>query len=232
MTAQTVGLAVFVKTPGLSPIKTRLAAEIGIERALAVYDGCLACIRECVAQAAAGGRVQPYWAVAESDGAGSWGEWPVLLQGEGGLGARMECVYRQLLQVHDAALLLGADAPALAPHILNRAAQCVLVGPPQAVLAPAQDGGFVLVGGNRPIASAIWNAPDYGDAQTLAQFRQALHPHLPIHWLPEQQDLDTREDLMRLAQCPPVPLNSAQRRFWASLMGWIEQPDASLHARQ
>lgn len=222
VTAKTVGLAVFVKTPGLSPIKTRLAAGIGAERALAVYNGCVACVRESVKQAAAGGLLQPYWAVAEPEGAEAWVDWPVLQQGEGGLGARMECIYRQLLQSHDAAVLLGADVPALTLELLDSAARSVLTSQPKSVLAPAQDGGFVLVGGNRPISSAVWNVPDYGGVQTLAQFRQALHPHLPIHWLSEQHDLDTLEDLRRMAQCPPERPNSAQQRFWASLAGWIE----------
>ena len=41
-------IALFVKTPGLSPVKTRLAASIGAEAALGLYRLCLRCVDEAV----------------------------------------------------------------------------------------------------------------------------------------------------------------------------------------
>lgn len=46
-----IGLAVFVKTSALSPVKTRLAAAIGADAALSVYRASVACVRESVSQA-------------------------------------------------------------------------------------------------------------------------------------------------------------------------------------
>lgn len=68
--------------------------------------------------AAAQTSLQPYWAVAEAQGRTQWPRWPVLLQPEGDLGARMAGIHRQLRQRHAGALLLGADAPALDPVVI------------------------------------------------------------------------------------------------------------------
>jgi glycosyltransferase A (GT-A) superfamily protein (DUF2064 family) len=49
-------LAVFVKTPGLSPIKTRLAASVGEQKALEFYRRSLR-VTEAVVHAAVKGAV-------------------------------------------------------------------------------------------------------------------------------------------------------------------------------
>jgi len=56
-------IAVFVKTPGLSPVKTRLAEGIGENRALEFYDLAL----ECVMKLGEAVDAASYWAVAEEE---------------------------------------------------------------------------------------------------------------------------------------------------------------------
>jgi len=62
------GIAIFVKTPGLSPIKTRLAAHVGIERALEIYRASIDCVRASVDLACSRVELSAYWAVAEPEG--------------------------------------------------------------------------------------------------------------------------------------------------------------------
>ncbi len=54
-----IAIAIFVKTPGVSPLKTRLAASLGQEKALHFYKLSLKCIISTLEETA----INPYWAV-------------------------------------------------------------------------------------------------------------------------------------------------------------------------
>jgi hypothetical protein len=63
-----VAVAAFVKTPGLSPLKTRLAAGIGKSKAMRVYKASLALIEASLIEAQRSHRFAPFWNVAEAAG--------------------------------------------------------------------------------------------------------------------------------------------------------------------
>jgi hypothetical protein len=215
-----IGVAVFVKTSSLSPVKTRLASALGPETALEVYRASVACVQGSVSQATRLVQLQPYWAVAEAGGAGAWGEWPVLIQPEGDLGARMGGIYRALRQRHRGALLLGADAPALTQWLIGEAC-AALGGGPARVIAPADDGGFVLFGANVDLDDGDWSGVPYGAIDTAARFIAAVGAEVPLTRLDAQQDLDTIDDLVKLQRHPPVTPTAAQQRFWRSIPEWL-----------
>lgn len=215
-----VGIAVFVKTSALTPVKTRLAAALGPEVAREVYRASVACVRDSVSEATRLVALQPYWAVAEPEGVAAWGEWPLLVQPDGDLGTRMAGIYRALRQRHRGALLVGADAPALTPWLIGAAVNA-LGGNPARVIAPADDGGFVLFGGNSDLDAGDWSGVPYGAADTAARFIAAVGPGLPLTRLDVQQDLDTVDDLLSLQRHPPAQPTAAQRRFWQCIPGWL-----------
>ena len=215
-----VGIAVFVKTSSLSPVKTRLAASLGRGAALEIYRASVACVRDSVTQATRQGSLQPYWAVAEPDGAQSWGEWDVLLQPDGDLGMRMAGIHRALLRRHRGALLLGADAPAVTPWLISEAC-AALGGGPARVIAPADDGGFVLFGANVDLDDDDWSGVPYGAADTAARFIANVGAALPLTRLDAQQDLDTVDDLVKLRRHPPAAPTAAQKRFWQRIPEWL-----------
>jgi len=106
----TAAVAIFVKTPGLSPVKTRLAAGVGVEAATEFHR--LAAASVAGVARACGEEIVPYWAVAEQEAldAPAWRGFPTIWQGEGGLGARLDRIYATLLLRHGRVLLIGADA--------------------------------------------------------------------------------------------------------------------------
>lgn len=216
------GIAVFVKTPGVSPIKTRLAASIGCRAAVQVYQACVDCVREAVEEAVRLSPMVAYWAVAESGSHAAWKSWPVLCQGEGDLGERMARVSTRLLARHPVALLLGADVPGISAQAIVEAVRSLQRADPRGVLAPAADGGFVLVGTNRLLPIDTWTAPSYGGPQACRGFLDAAAGHLGLDLLAVQQDLDTLEDLKAIAGHPPRRPSRAQRRFWRGIPGWLE----------
>jgi len=190
-------IAIFVKTPGLSPVKTRLAATLGTERAEALYRQCAAAVAEVACDA--GKHV--YWAIAEpaDQAAEHWPDFAHIDQGAGGLGERMHRVLSTLVEHHGAGLLLGADAPQVEPAVLRRAAAWLQRNHPASVLGPASDGGFWTFGANHVPDLSCWTRVSYSHPDTLWQFRQSIGADIECLELPILTDLDTQEDTARVA---------------------------------
>ena len=96
---------------------------------------------------------------------------------------------------------MGTDCPALTAHDLQ-AASAELVGS-NALVIPAEDGGYVLLGLSQPCPAAFENI-DWGGnrvlAQTLAQLQKAVSSSLVREPL---WDVDRPEDFRRLAISMP-----------------------------
>lgn len=198
----TVGLAIWVKTPGRTPAKTRLAAATGAAVAEEFYRHTLEAVRELAerATAASAGLIAPSWAVAEDDAAslGWWRGFPVVAQGSGGLGERLAHVYDTLLARHTAVLFIGADAPQLAPSVLADAARALVERGDDFVLGPADDGGFYLFGGRRPLPTTAWTEVAYSAATTRTELAVRLARHGTVRELAPAFDVDTIDELRRL----------------------------------
>ncbi len=192
---QKLGVAAFVKTPGLSPIKTRLAAGIGAERAAQFYDLAVAAVRSVVTTA----RVTPFWAVAEGgvEAERHWRELPVISQGSGGLGSRIATVYDAVLARGLNPVLIGADAPQVSADTFGLVADGLLDH--DFVMGPARDGGFYLLAGRISIPAAVFEGVTYSAATTATALATALVPLGTLKLLPALVDVDHAEDLPLLA---------------------------------
>lgn len=216
----TGAIAVWVKTPGLSPVKTRLAAAIGTAAAERFYLLSARAVQAVVEQASAESSLTPYWAVAEPDVA--WPAFPSVRQGEGDLGRRLWRVYDALLPEHHHVIFIGADAPQITPELLHAAA-ATLRTPRSFVLGPAADGGFYLFGGNQPVPSRAWMEVPFSQSCTMQLLAGWLQRIGTLHHLPELFDIDTAEDLQRLGPLLARTTNllPEQRRLcdWLSRRG-------------
>jgi glycosyltransferase A (GT-A) superfamily protein (DUF2064 family) len=205
-------LAIFVKTPGLSPIKTRLAAGIGVAAAAEFYDLAV----QAVAEVAAASSLAPYWAVAEPEALQhpSWSGFPTLSQGEGGLGARLDHVFSTLQARHGRVLLIGADSPQTTPALLVAAARCEPF-----VMGRAEDGGFWLFGGARPIDASVWLAVPYSAPDTADRLLQELAGAGCVSFVTAQHDVDEAADLASLR----IALAALESRLPAqtALLRWL-----------
>jgi len=188
------GAAIFVKTPGLSPLKTRLAATIGAAAATHWYRLAASATAAALAEVA---EIAAYWAVAESPAlaAAAWPGSPLLAQGAGPLGERMGRVHTALVEKHGCGILLGADTPQVDPADLARAAAWLQDPAPRLVLGPARDGGFWLIGANRVLPAAKWTLAPCSRDDTAAGFRAAMSPFGAWLELPHLTDVDEAEDL-------------------------------------
>ena len=195
------GLAIFVKTPALSPVKTRLWPSIGQQQAIRLFEGSADATRSVVARTMSHCSVQGYWAVAEAAAVNQtrWTGLPTIAQGDGGLGERMAQVYNQLRLDHHAAVLIGADSPQLQASALQAAAEWLDSSEPRLVIGPAEDGGFWLFGGNVELSSTTWTQPEYSSADTEVGFRTAMDQYGEWLDLPTLRDLDRVDDIAVIA---------------------------------
>lgn len=193
-------VVVFARAPVPGQVKTRLIPALGPRRAAALHRRL---IRETLAKAVESG-VGPVTLAGHPRGdhpffaccAARYGV--SLLSQEGAdLGERMGEALKRALDRTPMALLVGSDCPPLAVEDLQAAAAALGRGA-DAVLVPAEDGGYVLIGLRR-LEPELFSGIPWGSAHV---FRETLGRLGRLGWrvvqLPERWDLDRPEDLARL----------------------------------
>ena len=172
-------ILVFAKAPLAGRAKTRLIPALGAEGAAAL---AAAMLERTVDEALAVG-IGPVELCGDPDPAGP--EWDghrpagVALsdQGEGDLGARMARAARRTIERGERALLIGTDCPALDCARLRAAAQALEAH--DAVIHPAGDGGYVLLGLARFDETLFqdiqWSTSEVAEA-TIARIRVLAWP--------------------------------------------------------
>jgi rSAM/selenodomain-associated transferase 2/rSAM/selenodomain-associated transferase 1 len=199
--ATNAAIAILAKAPVPGLAKTRLAPAIGTQAAArAQRQFTLATV--FVARSAALGPVR-LWCAPDTGhrffralfaGATEVEPRP---QAEGDLGARltatMEQHFRDTPQLP--LLIVGTDCPVLAPGHLQQAARALDTH--DAVLVPATDGGYVLIGMRRPLPQAF-DGITWSTAEVLRQTRDRLQA-AGASWqeLPPLWDVDEPADWRR-----------------------------------
>jgi uncharacterized protein len=200
-------ILVFAKAPVPGAAKTRLIPALGADGAAALHERFVARTL-ATAAAAATGPVELCCApdashpalvrLARAHGAA------LAEQGPGDLGDRMSAAFARVLAGGArCAILIGCDCPALGPAHLRDAA-AALAGGEDAVLAPAEDGGYVLIGLKRASAR-LFEHIRWGEPTVMAETRARLAA-LGWHWqeLETLWDVDRPEDMARLTRALPV----------------------------
>ncbi len=166
-------LVAFVKAPRLGRVKTRLAADIGVVAAWAFYRRTTAAVLH---RLAGEGRWQPWLAATPDSVVAAPGVWPSawrqIGQGTGDLGQRMARVMGALPP--GPVVIIGTDTPDIRPAHIAGAFHAL--GRHDAVLGPAADGGYWLVGlRRRPCLPEIFQgvrwSTQFALADTLANAR-------------------------------------------------------------
>ena len=192
----TTPIIVFAKAPIPGEVKTRLIPVLGAAGAAALHERLVDRTLATVVAAALGpvelccapDATHPFLvSCARAHGAG------LREQGSGDLGQRMHRAFARA----PAAILVGCDCPALTPDYLGAAAASLAAGN-DAVLGPAEDGGYVLIALTRAERS-LFERVDWGGADVLETTRERLRG-LRWRWreLATLWDVDRPGDLLRL----------------------------------
>ncbi|MEM8894402.1 MAG: TIGR04282 family arsenosugar biosynthesis glycosyltransferase [Bacteroidota bacterium] len=134
-------LLIFVKNPIPGRVKTRLAKDIGDEKAVWVYKKLLDCTLEAVAPLDVSKSV---WYGDELNEDDLWNGAQKHLQHGNDLGERMSNAFDHAFQQSDKVCIIGSDCPQLSSQIINNAFHALDTH--DFVLGPAVDGGYYLLG--------------------------------------------------------------------------------------
>ncbi|MGH8679014.1 MAG: TIGR04282 family arsenosugar biosynthesis glycosyltransferase [Burkholderiales bacterium] len=194
-----VRVQVFAKAPVAGEVKTRLIPRLGAAGAAKLQCGLIACALD-TAFASGIGAVELWCAPAADHPAFTpfAGRGAALCdQGPGDLGTRMLRALRGAQIQGDAAVLIGSDCPALTTQDLKVAANALTAGM-DAVIAPADDGGYVLIAARYARVELFENIA-WGSELVIEQTRMRM-VKLGWRWqeLPTRWDVDRPEDYDRL----------------------------------
>ena len=193
-------LVVFAKAPLAGFAKTRLIPALGAEGAAE-----LACrmLSHTLAQALAAGAqaVELCMSPAPSDPAWKGVALPQAVersdQGDGDLGARMNrAVERALALRQGPVLVIGTDCPALTAAYIAEASR--QLEQHDAVLLPASDGGYVLIGLQAPCPEVFTDMAWSTQGVAAETLRRLAALGLRVWQGPTLHDMDEPADLVHL----------------------------------
>ena len=191
----TAHLLIFARHPELGRVKTRLAATIGDEAALAVYQELLQHTYTATATVAARKIVwmaeAPTTLTAPSD---VWSDYEQLLQFPGDLGTKMQAAFSHAFATGaKLVIVIGTDCPGLTGEFLTQAFAALETH--DVVIGPAEDGGYYLLG-MREVYADLFAGKSWSTTSVLAHtLTDAARLGLRVAQLPTLRDVDTAADL-------------------------------------
>lgn len=183
-------LIVFVRNPESGKVKTRLAAQIGNEKALAIYIKLLHHTRD-VAEKASGDHYVFATGPLMDD---TWKDFTVAQQSEGDLGRKMKQAFDYLFNKgYKNVVIIGSDCPALTTDHINNAFATLKTH--DVVIGPANDGGYYLLG-MKKLHMPVFEKKQWSTASVLTETIASLnHSTLTYKLLETLTDVDEKNDL-------------------------------------
>jgi uncharacterized protein len=204
---------IFAKAPVAGRVKTRLVPAVGAEGAVRL---AMALLEDTLEALLAHGRAAPVLAVdnvAAFQGRGL----PMVEQGTGDLGERLERVLGRGLARAPVALVVGSDTPGFPAPLLEEAFSALERA--DAVLTPAEDGGFTLLGLRRCPPGLLrglpWSKPETLRATEARLRARGLGVLRTRPWF----DVDGPADLARLRV--ELSEGTVQARHTAEVLGTL-----------
>jgi len=193
-------LAVFAKEPVAGKVKTRLCPPLTFEQAASLYH---AFHTETVASVQKG----PFIPVLFYAGRKDYFQQhlpsiSLISQGDGDLGARLDRAFRSLFDAGcRRAIVIGTDTPDLPFSIIDEA--FAALGNHDAVLSPAKDGGYVLIGQRSHHPDLFRDIP-WSTAEVLRSTRtKAAAANICLAEVAGWEDVDDLPSLKRFIERAP-----------------------------
>lgn len=191
--SSTEALIIFTRNPELGKVKTRLAQGVGEKAALAIYERLLDHTYQVTKKSPA---VKLVWysdQISESD---LWqgNAFQKFQQKGDDLGERMLFAFQTAFELgFEKVIIIGSDLFDLEIQHINNAFS--ILNGKEAVIGPAADGGYYLLG-LKKIIPEIFSNKDWGTdtvlADTLKNLRSTHYEKLPV-----QNDIDFKEDILK-----------------------------------
>lgn len=192
-------LCIFIKSPVTGPVKSRLAAEVGTKKALSLYS---AMVKDLVRNLHSSSFSIRYYVTSSGRlplQLGNMDKPDIVLQHGRTLGSRMINAFRNEFEKGmKRIILIGSDIPAIDHVLISDFFDHLDTA--DAVIGPAEDGGYYLIGMKKEVFTADlfagipWSSPTVCQ-ETLHRFQKngiSWHKGLKL------QDIDDVHDLFRV----------------------------------
>jgi len=192
-------LLVFCKAPIAGQVKTRLMPEMTAQQAADVHRfltrrllSCLSAAQLCPIQ---------LWCSPDCEHPffhGCADDYDLSLHQQDGadLGERMRHAIATNLVDSSPVLLVGCDSPSILPTDLSEAIECLMLRD-DVVIAPAEDGGYVMIGCNGDYPTLFTDMKWSTDRVLSDTLERAAHAQINVSSIQMQWDIDTFEDWQR-----------------------------------
>jgi uncharacterized protein len=188
-------IIIFVKNLQPGKVKTRLAADVGDEKALAIYRQLISITKEAALPVDADKEVW-YSEYMEENDVFDADQFRKKVQSGENLGSRMANSIRNGFEDgYREVVIIGSDCPELGADTLEKAFK--ELGAHDAVVGPSRDGGYYLLG-LRNYTDELFRDMYWSTESVLSETLKRLE-RLGYSWkkLPELNDIDTVEDLKK-----------------------------------
>lgn len=190
------GLIIFAKNPEIGKVKTRLAATIGDEAALSIYEHLLSHTASITSYLPVDKFVFYSSLILQED---IWCNKHFYKQVQAGndLGERMKNAFAAtFLNGYDKIVIIGTDCPRLGAGIIMNAFACL--NSRDVVIGPAEDGGYYLLGMKQPY-SDLFEKINWSTNTVLKETQMKCTAlQLSYYLLPVLNDIDEEKDLIHL----------------------------------
>jgi len=194
-------LLIFARVPELGRVKTRLAADVGDERALAMYEAMLRDTLQSIGPSTEETEIEVMWVptpIANGDTLRrAFGDRALAMQTGETLTERISMAFseRFFFQRTLKIVAIGVDDPTLSRALIDDA--FLLLESCEWVVGPAVDGGYYLIGCRGATFDVdVFTGIDWGTDRVLAQTLDRIAAlGATVALLPERRDIDVAEDL-------------------------------------
>lgn len=197
-------LAVMTKAPRAGKVKTRLTPPLTPEEAAALNICFLRDTTAGIMQTVAKGGAQGIGVFTPEGSENEFGEilppqFQLILQRGEAFGERLIAAAEDIFALgFDSLCLIDSDSPSVPLAAYKVAVQKLSVPEPASVLGPSDDGGYYLIGLNRP-QRHLFEDIDWSTEKVFEQtVQRAKESDLPMEFLPTWYDVDDRATLHRL----------------------------------
>lgn len=186
-------LLIFIKNPVLGKVKTRLAKDIGMPKALEVYQYLLEHTRQ-ITKGLTTDKAVFYSEYVDLADAWDNAYYQKFAQQGSGLGERMNNAFRLgFEQGYQSMVIIGSDCIEINQEIIEEAFNALKTN--DFVIGPAKDGGYYLLGMNKLYTKVFVNKTWSTSGVFAATMQDFTDIGASVHLLPKLSDIDTVADL-------------------------------------
>ena len=199
-------LLIFARVPELGHVKTRLARDVGDERALVIYESMLRDLLQSIGPSTEETEIEIMWVptpIANGETLHrAFGDRALAMQTGDTLSERLSMAFseRFFFQRTEKIVAIGVDDPTLSRALVDDAFQ--LLDSVEWVVGPALDGGYYLIGCRAAAFDIeVFTGIEWGTSGVLAATLERIAVlGATVALLPERRDIDVAADLDALAE--------------------------------